>query len=33
MNSTSLVLNFNENAIGFTDGICETDEEGKKGDV
>jgi hypothetical protein len=30
MNSPNLVLRCNGKAIDFTDGICETDEEGKK---
>jgi hypothetical protein len=30
MNSTNLFLSFNGKAIDFRDGICETDEEGKK---
>jgi len=33
MNSTNLVLSFNGKAIDFTDGIFETDEEGKKDGV
>jgi hypothetical protein len=33
MNSTNLFLSFNGKAIDFTDGICETDEEGKKDGV
>jgi hypothetical protein len=33
MNSTNLVLSSNGKAIDFTDGICETDEEGKKDSV
>jgi hypothetical protein len=33
MNSTNLVLSFNGKAIDFTDGICETDEDAKKGGV
>jgi len=31
MNSTNFVLSFDGIAIDFTDGIRETDEEGKKG--
>jgi hypothetical protein len=30
MNPTNVFLSFNEKAIDFTNGICETDEEGKK---
>jgi hypothetical protein len=33
MNSTNSVLRFNGTAIDFTDGIGETDGEGKKGGV
>jgi hypothetical protein len=33
MNSTNLFLNFDGKPIDFTDGICETDEEGKKDGV
>jgi len=33
MNSTNLVFGFNGKAVNFTDGICETDEEGKKDGV
>jgi len=33
MNSTKWVLSFNGKAIDFADGICEADEEGKKGGV
>jgi hypothetical protein len=33
MNSTNWFLSFNGKAIDFTDGICETDEEGKKDGV
>jgi hypothetical protein len=33
MNSTNLVLSFNGKRIDFTDGICETDEEGKEDGV
>ncbi len=33
MNSTNLVLSFNGKAIDFTDGLCETDEEGEKDGV
>jgi hypothetical protein len=33
MNLTNLFLSFNWKAIDFTNGICETDEEGKKDGV
>ncbi len=33
MNSTNPVLSFNGKAMDFTDGICETDEAGKKDGV
>jgi hypothetical protein len=33
MNSANLFLSFNGEAIDFTSGICETDEEGKKDGV